>query len=91
MASETETRTYALTGAPETLDKIEQLLAIMRTMSVWGSSRMLVVPWDGDGAERLRDVKPEVTAKGLSEALATGHAVHVSAKGAASVRVTRRD
>ena len=85
-----DTRTYALTGRPETLDKVEQLLAIMRTMSVWGSSRMLVVPWDGDGAERLQDVKPEVTAKGLDAALRTGHAIHVSAEGANSVRVERR-
>jgi hypothetical protein len=49
-----ETRTYEITGKSNQLDILERILGRMEALGNMGSSRMIRIFVDGDGAVRLK-------------------------------------
>jgi len=58
------TRTFEITGQVSVVDKITALLATMKVLGDWGSSRTISFDWDGDGHESF---KMEVGSVDISE------------------------
>lgn len=53
-APEKLTRTFEITGQTSVVNKITALLATMKVLGDWGSSRTFSFDWDGDGHENFK-------------------------------------
>lgn len=53
-AKDKDTRTYTLTGTPETLNQFEEVLSLIQYLGNVGASRTIKLWVDGDGSARIK-------------------------------------